>query len=277
MSNSESGRLSRHTQDTRLLHEYVTRIVEALADGRPVEVKPAPLPERNPLAEFNAFSQADGSRELLHRAGALDRFAAVVRQKDRVAVDEMRGLGVLARSGSDYRLRSPNLVRLMGSESDIISRILELSEQPRDVKYDEDIDHRLWRGQAALLLPFLDSIRLDLCAELTSLHGRDWPIRWKRPIAVDQEPGRGRVQDAVSVRVGASRDPGAAVPHPLQAGCGPAALDPALPDGAKRARALPAGHPRRLRGPRERVRVGFVTPVPASDERKRRKTCTLQG
>jgi hypothetical protein len=43
-------------------------------------------------------------------------------------LDEMVGLGVLVRTAEGrYRLRSPNLVRLMGTEEDIEARLLELS------------------------------------------------------------------------------------------------------------------------------------------------------
>ena len=35
--------------------------------------------------------------------------------------------------------------------------------------------HRLWRGQATLLLPLLDQARLTLCNYLTRRYGQDWP------------------------------------------------------------------------------------------------------
>lgn len=40
-----------------------------------------------------------------------------------------------------------------------------------------DLRHRMWRGQAALLLPHLDHLRISVCRELISARGRDWPIR----------------------------------------------------------------------------------------------------
>lgn len=53
----------------------------------------------------------------------------------RALLDEMCGLGVLVRnSHGQYRLRSPNLVRLMGTESDIEDRLLELSYKEPEVK-----------------------------------------------------------------------------------------------------------------------------------------------
>lgn len=57
-----------------------------------------------------------------------------------------------------------------------------------------ELDHRLWRGQAELLLPVLDSIRLDVCSYLTRSYGREWPVKWFKPehpedeIAVRENP-----------------------------------------------------------------------------------------
>jgi uncharacterized protein (DUF952 family) len=45
----------------------------------------------------------------------------------------------------------------------------------------EEVQHRLWRGQAELLLPLIDQVRLKLCSILTYQHGDDWPIRWHLP------------------------------------------------------------------------------------------------
>jgi hypothetical protein len=60
----------------------------------------------------------------------------------RTLLDEMVGLGVLVREqNGHYRLRSPNLVRLMGSETDIGERLLELaSKQPLE-PFDADHHH----------------------------------------------------------------------------------------------------------------------------------------
>jgi hypothetical protein len=57
-------------------------------------------------------------------------------------LDEMCGLGVLVRNvEGHYRLRSPNLVRLMGAQNDIETRLLELSEKPPEVRFDIDSHH----------------------------------------------------------------------------------------------------------------------------------------
>ena len=42
----------------------------------------------------------------------------------------------------------------------------------------EEIQHRLWRAQASLLLPQLDNLRLCICKRLTQICGPEWPIRF---------------------------------------------------------------------------------------------------
>lgn len=54
-----------------------------------------------------------------------------------------------------------------------------------------ELRHRLWRGQAELVLPVLDSIRLELCSYLTRFYGNDWPVKWHQP---------DRPEDASAVR-----------------------------------------------------------------------------
>jgi hypothetical protein len=46
----------------------------------------------------------------------------------------------------------------------------------------DEIRHRVWRGQAALLLPLIDELRVELCQHLTRLYGVDWVTRWQEPI-----------------------------------------------------------------------------------------------
>jgi hypothetical protein len=53
--------------------------------------------------------------------------------------------------------------------------------------WHSELDRRLWRGQAELLLPVLDSVRRDVCSYLTSLYGRDWPVKWAKPEHPDEE------------------------------------------------------------------------------------------
>jgi hypothetical protein len=49
-----------------------------------------------------------------------------------------------------------------------------------------ELQHRLWRGQAELLLPVIDSIRLAICSHLTRRYGQDWPVRWHQPDHADE-------------------------------------------------------------------------------------------
>jgi hypothetical protein len=44
-----------------------------------------------------------------------------------------------------------------------------------------EVEKRLWRGQAELLLPVLNEIRLRICAKLTDAYGSDWPFKWREP------------------------------------------------------------------------------------------------
>ena len=57
-------------------------------------------------------------------------------------LDELCGLGVLVRNtDGHYRLRSPNLVRLLGKEGDIVDRLLELTEKLPVEVFDGDSHH----------------------------------------------------------------------------------------------------------------------------------------
>jgi hypothetical protein len=46
----------------------------------------------------------------------------------------------------------------------------------------DEVEHRLWRFQAALVLPLIDRARRRLCDQLTHRHGRNWPFRWCEPL-----------------------------------------------------------------------------------------------
>jgi hypothetical protein len=60
----------------------------------------------------------------------------------RSLLDELGGLGVLVRNADGHsRLRSPNLVRLMGTEGDIENRLLELSQREPPSLFDADSHH----------------------------------------------------------------------------------------------------------------------------------------
>ena len=50
----------------------------------------------------------------------------------------------------------------------------------------DDIKHRIWRGQTELVLPLLDSLRLEICSRLTQRLGMEWPWRWEIPQTDDE-------------------------------------------------------------------------------------------
>ena len=53
-------------------------------------------------------------------------------------------------------------------------------------RYDV-LRQRLWRGQAALLLPLLDQVRIALCERLTEQHGPVWPLKWGGPLSDEEK------------------------------------------------------------------------------------------
>lgn len=56
---------------------------------------------------------------------------------------------------------------------------LTLSSAALALLGDEDgLRHRLWRGQAALVLPTLDELRIQIAEELTRLNGITWIVDW---------------------------------------------------------------------------------------------------
>jgi len=44
-----------------------------------------------------------------------------------------------------------------------------------------EVEQRLWRGQAPLLLPLLDSLRLGICRRFSRRYGPRWPVSWQLP------------------------------------------------------------------------------------------------
>lgn len=52
---------------------------------------------------------------------------------------------------------------------------------------EEAVRHRVWRGQVALLLPFLDALRVTVCEALTLRHGSDWPLHLSPPKVLEEE------------------------------------------------------------------------------------------
>jgi len=52
---------------------------------------------------------------------------------------------------------------------------------------NEGVEHRLWRGQAELLLPLIDHMRLIVCTALIRSHGHDWPVRYGLPSSQEEK------------------------------------------------------------------------------------------
>ena len=71
-----------------------------------------------------------------------DGFREIASDELRGILDEMCGLGVLVKnSDGHYRLRSPNLVRLMGTEEDVENNLEELLEKKIHLPFDADHHH----------------------------------------------------------------------------------------------------------------------------------------
>ncbi|MFP2905225.1 hypothetical protein ACLESD_09245 [Pyxidicoccus sp. 3LFB2] len=51
----------------------------------------------------------------------------------------------------------------------------------------DDVRHRIWRGQAGLLLPRLDQVRIGVCRILTERHGAGWPIDFGKLCFTEEE------------------------------------------------------------------------------------------
>jgi len=51
----------------------------------------------------------------------------------------------------------------------------------------DDAEHRLWRGQARLLLPEIDSLRMAMCRGLTQRFGRKWAFAHGQPILEEEQ------------------------------------------------------------------------------------------
>lgn len=69
-------------------------------------------------------------------------FRDVGSEQIRGLLDEMCGLGVMVRNRDGYyRLRSPNLVRLLGTDEDIESKLLELAGKEPEKGFDADSFH----------------------------------------------------------------------------------------------------------------------------------------
>ena len=90
----------------------------------------------------------------LARAWWPQGFDKVASDQLRGLLDEMEGLGVLVRDASgSYRLRSPNLVRLVGAKADIEGRLLILSDEEPEEVFDADSHHARIEDQVGRYSP----------------------------------------------------------------------------------------------------------------------------
>lgn len=131
------------------------------------------------LRSNNAFSKSYSAAQLL---GILRDWLPVVFENQsldefRGILDEMAGLGVLSGAASGYyRLRSPNLVRLMGTESDIENKLLELASKPVETQFDADGFHPVINPSSKMYSPFTNGQERALNAPrfgVLLIHGSD--------------------------------------------------------------------------------------------------------
>ena len=82
-------------------------------------------------------------------------FGEVDTEALRGLLEEMVGLGILVRNldENQYLLRSPNLVRLMGTEEDIENRLLELSNKSQPTQFQPDSQHVLLNDPGHMYSP----------------------------------------------------------------------------------------------------------------------------
>ncbi len=112
----------------------------------------------------DGYAQSYAPAELLQLAREWwpKGFARVDSDQIRGLLEEMTGLGVLVRyTHGHYRLRSPNLVRLVGTETDIESRLLALSDKEPEEPFDADSHHVLLDGQRYSPLTHAQERRLN--------------------------------------------------------------------------------------------------------------------
>ena len=97
------------------------------------------------LEAQDSFAQVYSWQELLEmsREWWPRWFGDVESEQFRGFLDEMKGLGVLASAKRGYRLRSPNLVRLMGTEDEVLHTLAEITAKQPRIEFDADSHHAL--------------------------------------------------------------------------------------------------------------------------------------
>ena len=112
----------------------------------------------------DGYAQSYAPAELLQLAREWwpKGFARVDSDQLRGLLEEMTGLGVLVRyARGHYRLRSPNLVRLVGTETDIENRLIALSDKEPEEPFNADSHHVLLEGQRYSPLTHAQERRLN--------------------------------------------------------------------------------------------------------------------
>lgn len=83
-------------------------------------------------------------------------FSQTSSEQIKTLMDELCALNILVRNNSgEYRLRSPNLVRLLGTETEIEGRLIELMDQIPPEPFDEQGHHAPLDEKARRYSPFL--------------------------------------------------------------------------------------------------------------------------
>ncbi len=93
----------------------------------------------------DSFSKKFSVAELFEMAKEFwsAEFERMTHDAFRGVLRELRGLGVLLMDGNKYRLKSPNLVHLMGTEEDILNRLYEFLDRPATHEIKPNSFHHL--------------------------------------------------------------------------------------------------------------------------------------
>lgn len=157
--------------------------------------------------ERDGYSRSFSTGDILSRVRFFWRqgFEGMESDQMRGLLDEMVGLGVLVRNAEgEYRLRSPNVVRLLGSVNDIWNKLAEL-EKKVPVALDEDSHHfrlgndqpprysPLSYAQERMLSESRSSVAMVLGCDAT--HMKDLPEALRRGWLRPDKPSYGLLQE----------------------------------------------------------------------------------
>jgi hypothetical protein len=140
----------------------------------------------------------------------LDSLAQGLRQAAMARLDERTPRGTW---GIAWSLGAAHTSQEYGTE--LTAAALAVLEQLPDLR------NRVWRGQAALLLPHLDQLRMAVCRVLTERLGQEWPIKFGARLFDDEDREQVKA-DPLSTEFGPleiilreSRFPGGKRYHPV--------------------------------------------------------------